>query len=437
MATGGRGRRPGRHRRPVRFIRIVAKFPPPDPSASVGTRSPRADLDHRAIGLLGVLTICAYGSWYYSFGVLLDPIIADTGWREGTLTASFSAGVVVIGVMALAGGRMLDRVGHRSVFGAGAVLVPIGLGLASATDRVEVFFVSSALGMGAAGALGFYHLTMAVAVQVHDRDSSSGRGSQGDRAIAVLTIWGAFASAIFLPATAWLEARWGWRVTTRVLAVVTAVAFALAAMAIPAGSARVAASGTPPLRAVVSGALARRDTRLFAAAVALGGISMQTLLVYQVPVMASLGLAAATASTVAGFRGMCQLLGRLPITAILTRLGIDRSLAVAFAAMTIGGVTLIASGSIVPAVIFAIVAGFGIGAFSPLQGMKAAGMFNRDELGAAMGFYGTVLVLAGSLGPLVAGAVVDATGERRWAVAMIASTALAALGCILTIAHDH
>ena len=39
-------------------------------------------IDHVSIGLLGILTICAYGSWYYSFGVLLDPIRLDTGWRE-------------------------------------------------------------------------------------------------------------------------------------------------------------------------------------------------------------------------------------------------------------------------------------------------------------------------------------------------------------------
>ncbi len=48
-------------------------------------------VNHRTIGILGVLTIFAYGSWYYSFGVLLDPIRIDTGWRESTPRHSLRA----------------------------------------------------------------------------------------------------------------------------------------------------------------------------------------------------------------------------------------------------------------------------------------------------------------------------------------------------------
>jgi len=33
-----------------------------------------------SISALGIATIAAYGTWFYAFGVLLDPIILDTGW---------------------------------------------------------------------------------------------------------------------------------------------------------------------------------------------------------------------------------------------------------------------------------------------------------------------------------------------------------------------
>ncbi len=49
------------------------------------------------IGVLGVITITVYGSWYYAFGVLLDPIIADTGWSEAVLTTSFAVASIVAG----------------------------------------------------------------------------------------------------------------------------------------------------------------------------------------------------------------------------------------------------------------------------------------------------------------------------------------------------
>ena len=152
-------------------------------------------IDHRSVAVLGVLTICAYGCWYYAFGVLLDPIIDDTGWSESTLAASFSAGTVLIGLTSLAGGRMLDRVGHRKVFALGGVLSAAGLFTASWAQHAPVFFLGATIGLGACGALGFYHVTMPTAVRLNE---------DGPRAITVLTIWGAFASAIFLPAAAWL-----------------------------------------------------------------------------------------------------------------------------------------------------------------------------------------------------------------------------------------
>ena len=43
-----------------------------------------AKIDHMSVAVLGLLTIVAFGSWYYAFGVLLgpirlDPIRLDTG----------------------------------------------------------------------------------------------------------------------------------------------------------------------------------------------------------------------------------------------------------------------------------------------------------------------------------------------------------------------
>jgi MFS family permease len=129
----------------------------------------------------------------------------------------------------------------------------------------------------------------------------------------------------------------------------------------------------------------------------------------------------------AGLRGFCQLLGRLPLTPIVNRFGRDRSLILAFAAITTGGAILVLAGSVPLAVAFAIVAGFGIGAFSPLQGMKAEQLFDRSQLGATMGVYGAVLLLAGSAGPVTAGLIAEHTGERRWASVLVVAAGIGAL----------
>ncbi len=367
-------------------------------------------IDHRSIGILGIVTICSYGTWYYSFGVLLDPIRLDEGWSESTLAASFSAGTVLIGLMALSGGRLLDRIGHRRVLAMAAGLGPGSLFVASLASNVWIFLPAVALASGSLGSLAFYHGTMTAAVRLNP--------SQPGRAIAILTVWGAVSSAIYLPLTSWLVDTFEWRTTVRILAIIAAIVFATAAAVLPEGDS-VVTDDPPPIREVVRSAIGHRQARMFTLAVAFGGVAQSTMLVYQVPTMTALGLPAGTAAAVAGLRGFSQLGGRIPLTPIVARLGNDGALLLAFVSMGIGGVLLAFSGTLSIAILFALAAGFGIGAFSPLQGIKSEELFDRSRLGAMMGFYGSVLLLAGSAGPLLAGVLAETTGDRRWASVVV------------------
>jgi len=392
---------------------------------------PAAKIDHRSIGILGVLTICAYGSWYYSFGVLLGPIQVDTGWSESALASSFSAGTVLIGLSALFGGRLLDQAGHRPVFLLGGGVGTTGLVLASSASHIGVFFVGAAIGLAAFGSLGFYHVTMTTAVRLNPDEPA--------RAIAALTIWGALASAIFLPGADWLQSELGWRSAARILAGVTGTAFVIAAFALPTTTPSVPAA-RPSVRQVLASTVSSPATRLFTIAVGFGGLSMSTLLVFQVPVMTEAGLGSATAASMAGLRGFCQLGGRLPLTPLVGWLGRDRALMTAFAAMSLGGALLAFAGSVPVAATFAVVAGFGIGAFSPLQGMKGEQLFERDRLGATMGVYGAVLLLMGSPGPILGGIILEQTGDARWVtliVVVAASVAFTATAFLARISHQQ
>ncbi len=380
----------------------------------------RLGVPHVTIGLLGLVTISAYGSWFYSFGVLLDPIIADTGWSETALAGSFSAGIVLIGIGAMLGGELLDRLGSRPVFVAAAVVGGTAFGLASIAGSVVVFAVGAAIGMGVFGALGFYHVTMTAAVRASP--------TQPVKAIAVLTLWGALASAIYLPIAAWLVERQDWRPTVRILAGSTVAVFVAAALLAPVPPEPDRPSTRPRLRSIAATTVNRPGPRAFTATVAMAGIAVSTLLVYQVPLMVSAGLPLGTAATMAALRGVAQLGGRIPLTPMVARLGSKRALMVAIGAVGAGVAVLTVSGSVPVALVFAAVAGFGIGAFSPLVGIYAEELYDRDTLGATMGIYTAAQMLAGAIGPVVAGGVADATGERRWAVVVMAVAAVAAVG---------
>lgn len=387
-------------------------------------RRANSSINHRAVGLLGVLTIVAYGTWFFSFGVLLDPIRLDTGWSESFLAGSFSVGIAAVGLTSAWAGLLLDRLGSRPVFLLGGVGATVGLLIASVATQPLVFLAASALAMVSLGSLGFYHITMTAAVRANtSMNETDGKASA--RAISILTIWGAFSSAIYLPGTAALVDLFDWRVTVRILAGLALVTFLAAAAAIKVPPA-VQAGQKPSLSAVFRTALSSRSRRALTLAIALGGVAMSTVLVYQVPAMTAAGLPLATAATLAGVRGFLQILGRIPLAPLVAWIGSTRTLIAAFIALGVGGALLAVAGSVPIGIAFALLAGFGLGAFPALQGIKTEELYDNQILGGVMGFNGSVLMVAGAIGPIVAGALADAAGDRRVVGPIILIAGLAA-----------
>lgn len=377
------------------------------------------------VAVLGVITITVYGSWYYSFGVLLDPIIEDTGWREAVLTSAFGASSLIAGFGSLAGGWFLDKMGSRITFlvaalaGAGAFLI------ASLADTSLVFAVAGAIGGAVFASLGFYHVTQTSAVRVSP--------GAADRAIAVLTIWGAFASAIFIPVAAWLVSVVDWRVALRVLTFSAVGALVVGAVAVDTGGHRRQAS-RPPIFSEFRRSLRGWRARRFLMSQGLAGIGVATILVYQVPAMTTAGLALGVASFWAGFRGFAQLGGRLPLMPVVARLGVANTLRVAYAAISVGALALAFAGTPWLAAAYAVLAGFGIGAVSPLVGMHSKAVFGEASLGTAMGLVSMVFLVVGSVGPVVAGSIAESTGSRALPVA--ASAVLTLLAAVLVRSSD-
>lgn len=368
------------------------------------------------IAVLGIITIAVYGSWFYSFGVLLDPIIADTGWSEPAVAAVFSTSSLIAGGGAVAGGWLLDRWGSRLVFMLAAVVGAGALVAAAGATTTATFGALGAVGGGVLASLGFYHVTQTVAVRLSP-------GSE-DRSIAVLTIWGAFSSAIYIPLTAWLVTQYDWRVTLRILGVTTALALLAGVFA---ADTRQRHDGDRPslFRDVGSSVRSGRAVR-FMTSQALAGIGVGTILVYQVPAMTGAGLALGAASFWAGFRGFAQLGGRLPLMGLVRRFGVSGSLRIAYATIAVGSLALAFSGNQVLAAAYAVFAGFGIGAVSPLVGMHSKDVFGQASLGTAMGVVGLVFHIANAAGPLGAAWIAESTGSRAIPVAISAAIMLGA-----------
>ena len=319
--------------------------------------------------------------------------------------------------MAFPAGRLLDAVGSRTVFALAATLSTGGLVVASLAESLPIYLVASIVGGAALGGLTFYHVTQTVAVRVAPNEST--------RAIAVLTIFGAFSSAIYLPFAALLVDQFGWRVALRALAATTGATLVAGALLVrerAPGSTR--AAERPAIR------FDRPEVRRFLAATACIGVAVGIILVYQVPLMVGAGLSLGTAATMAGVRGASQILGRIPLMRMVGRWGPRSVNRLAYTAVGIGVALLGVAGTVWVAAVYVVIAGFGIGAQSPLQGIYADSLFDRRRLGAAMGTVSMAFGLSLAAGPAMVGVLAETTGSRLWGIGIGVAAAAAAVALL-------
>ena len=331
-----------------------------------------------------MLTIVAYGSWFYGFGVLVGDISHDLRSPDRTMAIGFGLANVLTGVLGAIAGRNLDRHGVRRIFLAGGL---VGGGLLAASSWMITpwsFAFVFGLAGGLIGATGFYSITQAVAAR-----TSPGAPA---RAIARLTIWGALSSPLFIPAPK-LPDSGGDGERRCVL--------------MP----RLSSLQSPPTRceprwpsgplavfcARPAPALGDPTIRRLVGSAAATAAAIEILLLYQVRIMIAVGMAAAAASWFAGARGLAQLLGRLPLTRTVARYGVRTTLVAARIGLALGCVSIVWSGHTWSTLVYVVVAGATIGVLSPLEGIFAGNHVAARRPGIADGRARTVVWGSGRL----------------------------------------
>ena len=341
---------------------------------------------------LGVLTVLAYGTWFYGFGVLFTDLSEFHGVSASTLGITFGVAQLISGIGAVATGRRLDVFGPRAVLG---ILGPVGAAIyfVSSYATGTIFLMMYSLGGGLIGAAGFYSFTQPLSVRLASTDST--------RAITRLTIWGAFSSPVMIPLTEVLRANYEWQTAVRLPAVVTMISFFVAASLCHV---EVATTGKPPaLITSLRSALGDLRLRLFTIGAFLSSIAVSTLLVFQVPTMTAAGVSTATAALLASVRGLMQLAGRIPLVAAIEKFTAPRLIIISRFMLGISALFLLGSGNITFAIMYIVFAGITIGALSALDGVAARGIVQPEVFGTVMGGIGLITTLGGALGPIFAG----------------------------------
>lgn len=376
--------------------------------------------------VLGLVTIVGFGAWFYGYGVLLEPIRRDTGWSETVLSSTYGISLFGSGVLATVAGRQLHRRGSRVVYGVGSLVTVVAyLGAAASTGPITFAALGTAAG-SITGALGYYAAVHTVIAQLVP---STRRAA----AITTNTLWGAFASPVFLPLVAWMVLRLEWRTTMRLSGVAVAGAFALVAVIVP--DSRGQNQAALSLRALL--ASVGRDRTILALLITTfaGGMVTSLLILYQVPVLTTAGLTLGVASTLAGARGFLQLGGRIPMPWLIRRFGSRTTLRAAHALTAVSCVVLPLAGTVGMALAFALVAGLAIGALVPVESIFSAEAVSDDSIGMVLGASSLTRGVGAALGPVLGGALTAVAGSRTPALLVVAVLAVGAALLIPSISE--
>lgn len=358
------------------------------------------DRRRRALWGLCVTEITSWGVLFYAFPVLAPTITATTGWPATTVTAAFSLGLVISAIGGIPAGRWLDRHGPRGLMTAGSVLGVVATACIATAPNLAVFAIGWVLA-GPAMAATFYPPAFAAVTRWY--------GADRVKALTALTLVAGFASTVFAPLTAALDAWLGWRGAYLVLAVVLAVVtipIHLFGLRLP----------WPPIahqhadhRATqVRTVLTSRAFVALLVAVGLGGFAIYAVVVNQVPLLIGRGLSPTLAAWALGLGGVGQVLGRLFYGPFLAKLPVVTRTVGIFAAGAATTALLGAlSGPAVGLVAAAMLAGMARGLYTLVQATAIS-----DRWGAAA--YGT-------LNAVLSAPTTIATAVAPWAGASIAA----------------
>lgn len=164
---------------------------------------------HVFIGGLGIGQICSWGTLYYSFPQLAEAMRQDLGFSKPELYGAATVGLMLSGLAAYPVGAAIDRGYGRAVMTGASVLAGLLLIAWSQTSDLALFYLIFA-GVGLLQAATLYEPAFAVVARRYGADGAR-------RGITALTLWGGFASTVFIPLIEILLSAYGWRATLLVL----------------------------------------------------------------------------------------------------------------------------------------------------------------------------------------------------------------------------
>jgi MFS family permease len=382
----------------------------------------------RFVSALSFTQLISYGTLFYAFALIIEPMERELGWSKTALTAAYSLALVSSAFFAFPVGRLIDRGYGRAVMTGGSILAALFLALWAWTDHY-LPFVLIWLGIGAAMSAVFYEPGFAVL--------ASRLGLLTRRGITIMTLVGGFASTVFIPLTHVLIEAYGWRGALLVLAALNlAICAVLHASSIPAAPTRPKQSGESHIAARPASDPRRVLTKpafwLFVVTSVLQGIISTGIPVHLIPILLERGFTIDAAVAAYTVIGPAQVAARF-MTGFGERAMSLRGIGVATMALSVlafallpfipGGSWLILG--------FAALYGAANGMLTIVRALLPPELFGREDYGAIQGMIAMPVRIAMAGAPFAFGALWAWRGNYDAVVLLCLGMAVCAFGAFM------
>jgi MFS family permease len=381
---------------------------------------------------IGALMTCIGMGAMMSLAVFLQPISETTGWSRAGVSATATLNFLCMGFAGFLWGALSDRYGTRVVVVIGAVLLGLGLTLASQATELWQFQILYGVLVGAAAGSFYAPMVAAASVWIEKNRSLAVALVSAGMGVAPLTV------AQF---AIWLNLAYDWRTAMFTIGVCAAAVLIPAALFVRSPPKPAAAIAGAPRPAASMGA---GDVQMTAAQ-ALRTPQFITLalahfaccachsgpIFHMVTYARICGIEPVAAVSVYGVAGLAGLGGRIGFGAAADRFGAKQVLVLGLLLQAVSAGTYLAVSHLGEFYALSLVFGLAYGGVMPLYAILVRDFFGEKIMGTMFGAVTMVASFGMAIGPWAGGLVFDTFNGYGWLYIGAASIGLAAAAIAL------
>jgi MFS family permease len=363
------------------------------------------------VGAGALMTCVAIGAMF-SLAVFLGPMSGSTGWSRATISTAMTLDFLIMGVAGFLWGTVSDRFGARIVVLIGAVLLGIGLFVASRATSPLAFQLGFGVLVGiAAGA--FFAPMIATVTGWFD--------TQRGLAVSLVSAGMGVAPMTISPLAAWLISNYDWRTAMAAIGALAWILLIPAALfvrapprAVESSSAEVIAATSEEPAPRLTSALRTPQFIVLGTTFFLCCAAHSGPIFHMVSYAISCGIPTMAAVSVYGVEGFAGLGGRLLLGVAADRMGVKPVLICGLLIQALAIVAYLMVGSLNEFYLLATVFGIAYGGVMPLYAVLAREYFDQRIMGSVFGAATMLSSVGMALGPVIGGWIFDTYSDYRW-----------------------